>query len=120
MPEGRPLLLAIVGRMPFHEVDPRRPGEQRRDALAAVAFGVSATLVLLAVVAAPFDERLSDYVRITSVPEAHGRNLVNVIIVDFRALDTLGEIAVLALAALAAAAVITSVRARRADDKEAA
>ena len=114
------ILLAIVGRMPFHEVDPRRPGEQRRDALAAVAFGVAATLVLLAVVAAPFDERLSDYFRITSVPEAHGRNLVNVIIVDFRALDTLGEIAVLALAALAAAAVITSVRARRADDKEAA
>ena len=29
---------------------------------------------------------------------AHGRNIVNVIIVDFRALDTLGEITVLALA----------------------
>ena len=29
---------------------------------------------------------------------AHGRNIVNVIIVDFRALDTLGEITVLGLA----------------------
>ena len=36
-----------------------------------------------------------------------------------RALDTLGEIAVLALAALAAAAVISSVRARQDDEKEA-
>ena len=33
-----------------------------------------------------------------SLPEAHGRNVVNVILVDFRALDTLGEITVLALA----------------------
>ncbi len=114
------ILLAIVGRMPFHEVDPRRAAERRRDALAAGAFGVAASLVLLAVVATPFDARLSDYFRAVSVTEAHGRNLVNVIIVDFRALDTLGEIAVLALAALAAAAVIASVRARQADDKEAA
>jgi multicomponent Na+:H+ antiporter subunit A len=114
------ILLAIVGRMPFHEVDPRRRGERRRDAVIATGFGLVATLVLLAVVATPFDARLSDFFRTASVPEAHGRNLVNVIIVDFRALDTLGEIAVLALSALAAAAVISSVRARQADDKEAA
>ncbi|MCW5652813.1 hydrogen gas-evolving membrane-bound hydrogenase subunit E [Hydrogenophaga sp.] len=112
------ILLAIVGRMPFHEVDPRRSGERRRDALAAIAFGLMATLVLLAVVASPFDARLSDFFRAASVPEAHGRNLVNVIIVDFRALDTLGEITVLALAALAAAAAIASVRARRAHGEE--
>jgi multicomponent Na+:H+ antiporter subunit A len=48
------------------------------------------------------------------VPLAHGRNLVNVIIVDFRALDTLGEITVLALAAFAAAAVLAGTTARRA------
>ena len=35
-----------------------------------------------------------------SLPAAHGRNVVNVILVDFRALDTMGEIAVLALAGL--------------------
>ena len=34
------------------------------------------------------------------------------IIVDFRALDTLGEITVLSLAAIAAAAVITGLRRR--------
>jgi multicomponent Na+:H+ antiporter subunit A len=31
---------------------------------------------------------------------ANGRNVVNVILVDFRALDTLGEISVLGIAAL--------------------
>jgi multicomponent Na+:H+ antiporter subunit A len=32
--------------------------------------------------------------------EAYGRDIVNVILVDFRALDTLGEITVIAIAAL--------------------
>jgi multicomponent Na+:H+ antiporter subunit A len=32
--------------------------------------------------------------------QAHGRNVVNVILVDFRGLDTLGEITVLAVAAI--------------------
>jgi multicomponent Na+:H+ antiporter subunit A len=35
-----------------------------------------------------------------SVREAHGRNVVNVILVDFRGLDTLGEITVLAVAGM--------------------
>ena len=35
-----------------------------------------------------------------SYEEAHGKNVVNVILVDFRALDTMGEITVLAVAAM--------------------
>ena len=107
------LLLAIIGRMPFHEVDNRSRPERRRDAILATLLGVVAASVLLAVLAGPFDARLSDYYRQSSVPLAHGRNLVNVIIVDFRALDTLGEITVLALAAMAAAAVLAATAARR-------
>ncbi len=45
-----------------------------------------------------------------SVPEAFGRNVVNVILVDFRALDTLGEILVLALAGVGVVAVLASRR----------
>ena len=109
------LLLAIIGRMPFHEVDSRSGRERRSDALLATVLGIAAASILLAVVAGPFDTRLSDYFRQFSVPQAHGRNLVNVIIVDFRALDTLGEITVLALAALAAAAVLAGVASRSHD-----
>lgn len=42
----------------------------------------------------------------TSYVEAFGRNVVNVILVDFRALDTLGEIAVLGTAALGVYALL--------------
>lgn len=38
--------------------------------------------------------------------EAHGRNVVNVILVDFRGLDTMGEITVLVIAALGVAILV--------------
>jgi multicomponent Na+:H+ antiporter subunit A len=38
--------------------------------------------------------------------QAHGRNIVNVILVDFRALDTLGEITVLTTAAIGVLALL--------------
>ena len=107
------VLLAIVRHMPFREGDRRTAAQRRIDALIAGGFGAVGAALLLAVLASPFDGRLSDFFRAASVPEAHGRNLVNVIIVDFRALDTLGEITVLTLAALAAAAVLAGTRQRR-------
>ncbi len=48
-----------------------------------------------------------------SVPQGGGKNVVNVILVDFRALDTLGEITVLAVAALGVANLVRMARQRR-------
>ena len=48
------------------------------------------------------DREVSEYYLAQSEPAAHGRNVVNVILVDFRAMDTLGEITVLAVAGLGA------------------
>ncbi|MFC3340645.1 hydrogen gas-evolving membrane-bound hydrogenase subunit E [Paracandidimonas soli] len=102
------ILLAVIGHMPFRVSDPRSSRQRNRDACIGVMFGLMFIAVLFSVVALPFNEALSDFFREASYPLAHGRNLVNVIIVDFRALDTLGEITVLALAALAAVAVFFS------------
>jgi multicomponent Na+:H+ antiporter subunit A len=71
-----------------------------RDAVVAVAFGGVMTLLVLATLVPEGRPTISAYFLEQSLPEAHGRNVVNVILVDFRALDTLGEIAVLALAGL--------------------
>ena len=76
------------------------------DALLAVAVGSLVALTLLAVVHGPIDRTVTAYFEQNSVPEAFGRNIVNVILVDFRALDTFGEIAVVAAAALGAYALI--------------
>lgn len=52
------------------------------------------------------DRSLAEEFLARSLPDAHGRNVVNVIIVDFRAFDTLGEITVLLIAALGVLALI--------------
>jgi multicomponent Na+:H+ antiporter subunit A len=57
---------------------------------------------------------VSSYFLEHSLPDAHGANVVNVILVDFRALDTLGEITVLATAALGVWSLVR-LRTRRED-----
>lgn len=78
-----------------------RPATRVRDALVAVAVGaVMATVLLLEMGTQLPREAVSSYMGENSLELANGRNVVNVILVDFRALDTLGEISVLGIAAL--------------------
>lgn len=100
------LLVAVLARLPFRAGDPRDRGQRRADAAIAAVVGCTGAAVLLAVLALPFDPALSAWMGANAVPAAHGRNVVNVILVDFRGLDTLGETTVLGLAALAAYAVL--------------
>ncbi|MDX2079243.1 MAG: putative monovalent cation/H+ antiporter subunit A [Terrimicrobiaceae bacterium] len=78
-----------------------------RDALLAAGFGLVMTmLVLIAFHFETIATPISEYMSANSLPMANGRNVVNVILVDFRALDTLGEITVLAIAALGVFAML--------------
>jgi multicomponent Na+:H+ antiporter subunit A len=53
---------------------------------------------------------VSDYYLAEAYPQAEGRNVVNVILVDFRGMDTLGEITVLCVAALGIAGLVRACR----------
>ncbi|NND83638.1 MAG: DUF4040 domain-containing protein [Acidimicrobiia bacterium] len=55
------------------------------------------------------EQPVSDTYLADAVPEAQGGNVVNVILVDFRGFDTLGEITVLVVATLGAAALVAPV-----------
>ncbi|HYI96827.1 MAG TPA: hydrogen gas-evolving membrane-bound hydrogenase subunit E [Bryobacteraceae bacterium] len=77
-----------------------------RDAFVALIYGSSIAVVLLFVGSTLTPARLAGYFSESSLPLAYGRNIVNVILVDFRALDTLGEITVLATAALGVRAIL--------------
>jgi multicomponent Na+:H+ antiporter subunit A len=84
-----------------------KPSAKIRDALIASAFGAIMTLVVLVGIGTgTTDKSVSAYMAENSLPLAQGRNVVNVILVDFRALDTLGEITVLAIAAFGVWAII--------------
>jgi multicomponent Na+:H+ antiporter subunit A len=80
-------------------------------AAVAVGLGVVVGAWLLLSVAVPFDDSLVQFFGAHSVPDAQGRNVVNVILVDFRALDTLGEISVVMLSWLAAWPLLRAVAA---------
>ena len=79
--------------------------------------GLGFGLLLLKVTQLPFDAALSDFFSAHSRAIAHGRNIVNVIIVDFRGLDTLGEISVVMIAGLA---ILTLIRMTRPPARKAA
>jgi multicomponent Na+:H+ antiporter subunit A len=68
----------------------------------AIVLGASLTALVLLMSGLPFDSVLAEFYGEQSLPAANGRNVVNLILVDFRALDTLGEITVLVFALLAA------------------
>lgn len=72
----------------------------------ALTAGVVMASVALLVGSVDQGEPVSSEHIARSVPEANGANVVNVTLVDFRAMDTLGEITVLGVAALGVLALI--------------
>jgi len=106
------LKLRRLGRATSIAEPALRPG-----ALAiALGLGAAVTALLLVASAGALDPALSQFFAERSLPEAHGRNVVNVILVDFRALDTLGEIAVVMLSLLAALPLLKALRTRGSGD----
>jgi multicomponent Na+:H+ antiporter subunit A len=77
-----------------------------RDAVIALVVGGFMTGVALKAKDIEFKEPISGYFVENSLNKAFGSNVVNVILVDFRALDTLGEITVLMVAALGIVALL--------------
>lgn len=94
------ILTALLLRIPLTGRT-RTRSERWRDGILSAGIGVIVFIALVSMVAAPLDQRLTEYFAATSYTEAHGRNVVNVILVDYRGLDTLGEILVVALATMA-------------------
>jgi multicomponent Na+:H+ antiporter subunit A len=96
--------------------DISRRSTRRWDALVATMAGLAMTWVVWKSVHVQVHEPISPGLVERSATEAFGRNVVNVILVDFRALDTLGEILVLCLACLGVTALLFRKRKLRATD----
>jgi multicomponent K+:H+ antiporter subunit A len=77
-----------------------------RDAVVASGIGLGIAILAYTVMNHLVADTASRFFLEQAVPGGGGRNVVNVILVDFRALDTLGEITVLAIVALAVFALL--------------
>lgn len=100
------ILALIMTRLRLTLTDRRPLAEMLKDGAIALACGLGFTLLLLKAVEKPFNTELSDFFGQYSKLLAHGANVVNVIIVDFRGTDTLGEIAVVVITGLSILALI--------------
>lgn len=101
------LLVLVLYRLPEF-VNFSTPSDRARDVFVALLVGGLMTVLLLAVNEVQLypDQPISHYHIAKSYVEANGHNVVNVILVDFRALDTLGESFVIALAAMGVYAMV--------------
>jgi multicomponent Na+:H+ antiporter subunit A len=93
-------MLVFFHALPFARVK-LSPRAFIRSVLIAVCFGGLITTLMLTAVYNPFFPSLRDYYIANAHELAGARNIVNVIIVDFRGYDTMGEITVLSIAAIA-------------------
>ncbi|KWW18179.1 cation:proton antiporter [Peribacillus simplex] len=76
------------------------------NALISIGVGVIVTLIALSAHSNKLFDSISSYYLENAYKEAGGKNVVNVILVDFRGLDTMFEITVLSIAALGIFAMI--------------
>ncbi len=81
---------------------------QARDALLAIGAGGAVALLAYAVMTRSVDSIAQFFIE-HSVPGGGGANIVNVILVDFRGFDTLGEITVLLIAAVGIFAMLEGI-----------
>ncbi|MCY2686285.1 putative monovalent cation/H+ antiporter subunit A [Salinimicrobium sp. TH3] len=86
------------------------------DGILSISFGVLITLIALEVLSQPVNKEVSNFYADNAYVLAKGKNVVNVILVDFRGVDTLMEISVLTIAAIGVFSLL-KLRLRR-DDRE--
>ena len=95
--------------------DPRRTslrarGRRIRDFLIAAIVGTGLAAVAYAMLTRNFPQSISPFFLSRAQPEGGGTNVVNVMLVDFRGFDTLGEVTVLAAVALTVYALLRRFR----------
>ncbi len=103
------LLLLALYFLPQHTPVESGNGRRWRDGVLAVMAGGGVGMLAWAVLTRPYTS-IADYFLENSVTGGGGHNVVNVILVDFRGFDTLGEITVLALAGMAIYAMLEKLR----------
>ena len=99
------LMLLVLYYLPPRSAPKSSAARLSRDLLLAIFAGSGMGLLTLLMLSAPFASISGFYLQ-QSLPGGGGANVVNVILVDFRGFDTLGEITVLAMVALASQALL--------------
>jgi multicomponent K+:H+ antiporter subunit A len=88
----------------------RARARRARDLVVATAAGIGAAALTFAVITRPSTGELAQFFLLNAWEQAGGRNVVNVMLVDFRGFDTLGEITVVCIVAITVYALLRRFR----------
>ncbi|EGD55002.1 putative monovalent cation/H+ antiporter subunit A [Gordonia neofelifaecis NRRL B-59395] len=100
------VFVLVLRKLPPEATPKQRTGHRPVRIVIAVAFGAMLVLIGLFAAAARSTEPLHVYLGDAAYEFGHGANAVNVLLVDIRAWDTLGEISVLIVAATGVASMV--------------
>lgn len=104
------IFMLVLRKLPTQTEWTGTPRGNRARAWLAIAVGVSVTVVTLFAINARTRPTIAEHIPDLAYDIGHGRNAVNVLLVDLRAWDTLGEISVLVIAATGVASLIYGTR----------
>jgi multicomponent Na+:H+ antiporter subunit A len=94
------LFLLCFYHLPKNSKNEERMGFKLTNALVSIGVGAIVTLIALSAHSNKVFDSIAQYYVENTYTEAAGKNMVNVILVDFRGFDTLFEITVLSIASL--------------------
>ncbi|BDB24328.1 monovalent cation/H+ antiporter subunit A [Cupriavidus sp. P-10] len=103
------LLVLALFYLPRETAEQGGPARRTRDVVLSLGGGTLLAVAAYAVMTRPYDPVSAFYVE-QAVPGGGGHNVVNVLLVDFRGFDTMGEICVLLIAGLAVQALLKGMR----------
>ncbi|HLA43834.1 MAG TPA: putative monovalent cation/H+ antiporter subunit A [Aggregatilineales bacterium] len=100
------LFVLVIYRLPDFIQFTSATSDRIIDATIAIVSGAIIMVLVLIITSEPLQSRLTPFFSEASLQQAHGHNVVNVILVDFRGFDTMGEITVLSTAAIGVFALL--------------
>ncbi|MFT7584477.1 MAG: multicomponent Na+:H+ antiporter subunit A [Cellvibrionaceae bacterium] len=101
------VFVLVIYKLPLYSARSTIIGRYRDWIISGIIGIVMFTLVMF-VTSVPYSKHISDFYASNSYTLAKGRNIVNVILVDFRGLDTMVEVSVLAVAAIGVLALLAT------------
>ncbi|MFB6284861.1 MAG: hydrogen gas-evolving membrane-bound hydrogenase subunit E [Halobacteria archaeon] len=93
------VFLLVIERLPQFYVETGPGLKKGKNLVISLAAGATVTLLVLTALSRRTKDKIGDVQISKAVPEGGGHNVVNVILVDFRGFDTLGEVVVVSMAA---------------------
>lgn len=100
------VFVLVIRRLPPKIAQRNRPMHRRRRALVGILAGIAMPTVGAIALGSRQAESITGELPRLAVEEAHGLNIVNVMLVDIRAWDTMGETAVLIVVATGVASLL--------------